>query len=102
MSTPSTTGTSQVWKRHAPIGKFAMVQGMGGIVAPLLAGFALATIAVLLTTGWVNSSTTSKDGPPFADWAVAALAIAATLFLLTMEFAFVASRYAITPEERLA
>jgi len=91
----------QVWKHHDPVGKFAMVQGMGGVVAPLLAGFSLATIAVLVTTGWLNASKPSSDGPPHADLAVAALAVAATSFLLTMEFTFIASRYATTPAERM-
>lgn len=79
-----------------------MVQGMGGIVAPLLAGFSLATIAVLVTTGWVNASKPSADGPPHTDLAIAALVIAAAMFLLTMEFAFMAARYATTPGERLS
>ncbi len=78
-----------------------MVQGMGGVVAPLLAGFSLATIAVLLTTGSVNASKPTGDGPPHADLAVAALALAAALFLLTMEFAFWAARYATSPQERM-
>jgi hypothetical protein len=79
-----------------------MVQGMGGIVAPLLAGFSLATIGVLVTTGWVNASRPSSDGPPHADLAIATLAIAAAMFILTMEFAFIGARYVTTPEERMS
>jgi hypothetical protein len=75
-----------------PIGEMEAVRGMGGIVAPLLAGFALATIAVLVT---------ASEHPPCASWAILFLAASAVAFVYAMQFSFMALRYGAAPQERL-
>jgi hypothetical protein len=56
------------------------MRGRGGVIAPLLTGFSLATIAVLATA-------TFK--PPLADWAEASLASAVACLLLSTQTALV-------------
>jgi hypothetical protein len=83
----------KVWQRPVPLGEPEAIRGLGGIVAPLLAGFSLATIATISTAG-VKSQ--------LADWAIAALAVASALLLFAMQFSFMALRYGASPSERLA
>jgi hypothetical protein len=84
----------QVWKRPNSPGDIEAVKGMGGVVAPLLAGFCLATIAVLMT-----STNTAKT--PLAVWATLCLTGAAVLFLYTVQYSFLAVRSGSPPSAYL-
>jgi hypothetical protein len=63
---------------------------LGGVVAPLLTGFSLATIALLLT---------SASKPKLADWAVVAFAGTVGLLLLAMQTAFLALSRSPSPAD---
>jgi hypothetical protein len=73
---------------HA-LGYHEALRGLGGIVAPLLAGFSLAAIATLVT---------SDRPPPLAGWAVAALAVAVALLLFSMQVAFLSLNQNSSPD----
>jgi hypothetical protein len=79
----------RVWKRPGSIGDVEAIKGIGGVVAPLLAGFCLATVAVLMTS--------SESKTPQARAAVVCLAIAAVAFLYAMQYSFVAVRNGSPP-----
>jgi hypothetical protein len=70
---------SSIWIRPRNLGYHESLRGLGGIVSPLLAGFALAAIATIVTT---------DSEPLLAEWAVAAFAIAIVLLLHSMQVAF--------------
>jgi hypothetical protein len=53
-------------------GLMVVIRGLGGTVAPLLAGFSLAAAAQLVT---------SQKPPPLADWAIAAFTVGTTMLL---------------------
>jgi hypothetical protein len=78
-----------VWKRPNSIGEGEAIRGMGGIVAPLLAGFCLATIAVLASADPTKT--------PLAEWSVFCLAISGVTFLYAMQFSFLALRSGSPP-----
>lgn len=80
------------WVRPRTLGYHESLRGLGGIVSPLLAGFSLATIATLVT---------SENPPPLAEWAVAALALAITLLLYSMQTASQALTHNPSPQEIL-
>ena len=65
---------------------------VGGIAAPLLAGFSLTTVAQLVI---------GRDQPWLAGYAIALFALAAALLLNTLQFSATALSYAATPSERL-
>jgi len=65
---------------------------VGGIAAPLLAGFSLTAIAQLVA---------GRDQPWLAGYAIALFALSAALFLNTLQFSASALSYAATPAERL-
>ena len=67
---------------------------MGGIVAPLLAGFCLATIAVL-------ASSADADKTPLANWSIFCLAAAGVAFLGAMQYSFLALRSGSPPSAYL-
>ena len=69
-----------------------MVEMSGGIAAPLLAGFSLTTVILLLT---------SSDRPWLAEEAIASFSIAAVLFLNAVQYSALTLSYAATPAERL-
>lgn len=81
---------TRVWKRPGSIGDAEAIRGMGGVVSPLLAGFALATVAVLMTSADPNKT-------PLAPWAVLCLAAAAVAFLYVMQYSFLAVRSGSAP-----
>jgi hypothetical protein len=85
--------TPLVWKRHGSVGDVEVVKGMGGIAAPLLAGFCLTTIAVLVTA--------ADHKNPTARHSVVFLVLAAGAFLASIQFAFLAVRYGSKPSEYL-
>lgn len=84
---------SLVWKRPGPAGQFEVLRGLGGIVAPVLAGFSLAAIVTLVTT---------DSGLPLAGPAVAAFSWSTVFLLFSMQFAFLALRHAALPSDRLS
>jgi len=82
--------TSAPWQRPKRLGYPETLRGLGGVVAPLLTGFSLATITLLLT---------SAGRPKVADWAVVTFAAAVGLFLLTMQIAFLALARSPSPAD---
>ncbi|MDQ3742416.1 MAG: hypothetical protein M3320_01400 [Actinomycetota bacterium] len=72
----------QVWRRPKDnLGYAEGVRGLGGIVAPLLAGFSLTAIAELVT---------SADLPPAGEWSILAFALAVGFLLHSMQVGFYA------------
>jgi hypothetical protein len=69
-------GRARVWKRPTPIGDAEAFRGLGGIVAPVLMGFALATVATLA----------GGSALPGSEAAIAFLVASATCFLYCMQF----------------
>jgi hypothetical protein len=88
-----TPARGSVWQRPRALGYHETLRGLGGIVAPLLAGFSLAAIATIVT---------GQEGPPMADWAVAAFAAAVAFLLFSMQVAFESLRQNSSPEDVLA
>ena len=86
---------TQVWLRPGPLGIFQAYSAFGGVVSPILAGFALATITLLLTTD-------QPKQPPLWEWALAALAATAGLSIYAIQFNGTALGYAIPPGDRLS
>jgi hypothetical protein len=76
--------------RPTPYGVPAAVEGMGGIVAPLLAGFSLALLGLVIQV---------EDDLRWPDLALLLLAIAIVLLVLVIQFAFRARQYAATPSQ---
>jgi hypothetical protein len=79
------------WLVRYPLGTTDALRSMGTVAAPLLAGFALATLAVLLT----GNPQTRFAGP-----ATFALALASTMFVLCVQFTVTGLLYSATPAER--
>jgi hypothetical protein len=69
-----------------------MLRSSGGVVAPLLAGFSLATITLLVT---------STTRPRLGEWAAAAFAAAVGFLLFSMQVAPLALSHSVTPQERI-
>ena len=82
----------RVWSRRRPINYAKQAEMVGGIAAPLLAGFSLTAVAQLVVGG---------DHPWLAGYAIALFASAAALLLNTLQFSASALSYAATPAERL-
>jgi hypothetical protein len=82
----------RVWSRRRPINNGKEAEMVGGIAAPLLAGFSLTTVAQLVISSY---------RPWLADYAIAAFALAAALLLNALQFSATALGYAATPSERL-
>lgn len=81
-----------VWQRPRALGYHETLRGLGGIVAPLLAGFSLAAIATIVT---------SDTAPALAEWAAAAFAAAVALLLFSMQVAIDALRQNSSPSDVL-
>jgi hypothetical protein len=90
----SMTGPSSEhnWQFRDPLGTVDAKRAMGTVAAPLLAGFTLTTIVVLLTAGSM----------PARDWGIAVFAAAAVMFVLSMQFTYMGLMYAASPTERVA
>jgi hypothetical protein len=84
--------TPKVWKVSQPINYSEQLQVSGGIAAPLFAGFCLTTIAQLVI---------GSDHPWLYEWAVAALAASASLFIYTLQLSALAVGLSASPSERL-
>jgi hypothetical protein len=80
------------WERPTHLGYSETLRGLGGIVAPLLTGFSLTSIALLLT---------SATKPPLADWAVVALTVTVACLLFSMQVAFLALARSPSPADIL-
>lgn len=70
-----------------------VVDKLGMIAAPLLSGFSLTLLGIVAT----RNSAWSMRWP---DWAIAALAAAAILFLVAVQFTIAARQFLITREEQ--
>jgi hypothetical protein len=81
-----------VWERPSALGYQESLRGLGGIVAPLLAGFSLTAISVIVT---------ANDVPRFAYWAVAAFSGCVALLLFSMQTAVSALNQNATPADIL-
>ena len=82
-----------LWQRPDRIGYVQVLSGLGGIVAPLLAGFSLATIGVLVT---------ASRPPRLAEWAILAFSGSAATMLYEHPVAFLALGRDPAPMDRLA
>jgi hypothetical protein len=82
----------RVWSRRRPINYAKQAEMVGGIAAPLLAGFSLTIVAQLVI---------GHDQPWLAGYAIALFALAAALLLNALQFSAAALGYAATPAERL-
>lgn len=79
------------WQFRDPLGTVDAARAMGTIAAPLLAGFSLTTIVVLLTAGSM----------PERDWGITVFAAAAMVFVFSMQFTYMGLMYAASPSERV-
>jgi hypothetical protein len=79
------------WQFRDPLGSVDANRAMGTVAAPLLAGFSLTTVIVLLTTGRM----------PEVDWAIMILTATAVMFVLSMQFTYMGLMYAASPSERV-
>ena len=82
-----------LWQRPARLGSQEALKGLGGGVAPFLAGFSLATIALLVTA----DHTPRLTGP-----AIAAFATSASFLLYSMQVAFQALEHSASPADWLS
>jgi hypothetical protein len=87
-----TSGPAQqlLGARPTPYGAPAAVEGMGGIVAPLLAGFSLALLGLVIQ---------AEDDLRWPNLALLLLSVAIVLLVLVVQFAFRARQYAATPSQ---
>ena len=81
-----------VWEQPNNLGFADQLRGLGGSVAPVLAGFSLATIATLQT---------ASTGPPLEEWSLVAFASSAVLLLMTMQLSSHALGRSAPPSVRL-
>ncbi|RKR92928.1 hypothetical protein BDK92_7416 [Micromonospora pisi] len=90
MSTPQ---PERRWQVVYPLGRTDAMRAMGTVAAPLLAGFGLATLTMLIT----------GDRPPrLGTVGIVAFAVGSTLFVFSIQFTFAGLLYAATPAERMA
>jgi hypothetical protein len=73
-----------------PYGAFATVDSFGGGAAPLLAGFAVTLLALIIQI---------SDGLRWPDLALVLFGVAATLFLHVVQLTARARGYAVTPDQ---
>jgi len=84
--------SNPVWTRPGSLNYPESLRGFGSVVCPLLAGFSLAAIATIVTSG---------NQPPLAAGAVAALAAAVGLLLFAMQVAILALARNSSPSDIL-
>ena len=81
------------WQVVYPLGRTEAMRAMGTVAAPLLAGFGLATLTLLITA----------DHPPrLATVGMIAFTVGSTLFVFSIQFTCAGLLYAATPAERMA
>ena len=83
-----------VWEHSRPVGFVESVKVVGGIAAPLLAGFSLTAVIQLLTLG-------ADVRPPLTGLAVAAFSLAGAFLLYCLQFSAVAVGFAAAPSDYL-
>jgi MFS family permease len=79
------------WRFPGPLGTVDAKRAVGTVAAPLLAGFSLTTIGVLLTAGTI----------PERDWGITIFVVAAVMFVFCMQFTYMGLMYAASPSERV-
>jgi len=89
---PPAQSDTTVWEQPTRLGYADMLRGYGGTIAPLLAGFSLATIAALVS---------AENVPRWANWSVLALTLTVALLITTMQLAVIALGHATPPGDRL-
>jgi MFS family permease len=88
---PAAEPARQLWAaRPTPYGAPAAVEGLGGIVAPLLAGFSLTLLGLVVQ---------AEDDLRWPDLALLLLSLAVVLLVLVVQFAFRARQHATTPAQ---
>jgi hypothetical protein len=93
MSTqPTGPARPPVWQPAPSRGEGEIFRGFGGIVSPLLAGFSLSTVAILLT----SDRPIALLGLP-----VAAFTLSTVLSLFAIQVSITALRYTASPSDRL-
>jgi len=80
------------WKRPLRFGYRETLRGLGGVVAPLLTGFSLTAIVLLLT---------ASATPPRVDWASVAFVLTVACLLFSMQVAFLALARSPSPADIL-
>ncbi len=81
------------WRFSYPMGYVDAYRATGTVAAPLLAGFTLASIIVMVT---------AERQPLLSEWATFAFVAAATKFVFSMQFTYCGLLYAAPPSEREA
>jgi len=84
--------TSTPWRQPDHFGYSETLRGLGGVVAPLLTGFSLTSIALVLT---------ASSAPRDAEWAVVALASTVACLLYSMQVAVLALARSPSPADIL-
>jgi len=84
----------KAWNSPPVVGQAETPRALGGVVTPVLAGFALAAVALLVTTD-------NAHLPPLHDEAVLAFVVAVAVLLAAMQFSAASVRYASRPAERM-
>lgn len=83
---------ADVWRQRRPVNYPKQLEISGGIAAPLLAGFSLATVAQLVI---------GRNHLWLGQWAILALALAAVLFVNCVQLSALAVGLSASPSERL-
>jgi hypothetical protein len=79
------------WSPPAPYGYAETVQSAGMVVAPLLAGFTITLIGLLLGS--------ARSGVRYPDTALTVLVAAVAILLAAVQCAYAARQYVVTPAE---
>jgi len=89
---PAFPTAGQYWKPPVPYGRPASVDAAGTVAAPLLAGFSITFVGLILS---------ASDGAsiPLREPALAVLVLAALLLLGCVQCAFWARLYTVTPQD---
>jgi len=77
-----------VWDAPGPLGYPDAIASMGTVAAPLLAGFALTLLGIVLT---------SPERLRWADWVALPLVVGTVALLASVQFTFWARQYAASP-----
>jgi hypothetical protein len=95
---PKPTEPDIAWEKPGPLGHPEAIQTAGTVAAPLLAGFSLTMVTVLLPT----ISKTSRSFGRWPDLSLGLLLFAAILLIMAVQFAMHARSYQVTPDELMS